>query len=728
MTYNDTDIRIDKFTVLQRLGRGGMGAVYEGHDPALDRRVAIKTLTADVIADVDSRSRFEREARAAAKLQHPNIVTIYELGNFGGAEKPYIVMEYLEGTDVSSLIGDEGMPIAEALDIVIQLCRALDFAHQNGVVHRDIKPANLRCLDNGQIKIMDFGIARVEGSHQITKSGVMIGTVHYMSPEQIRGHKLDGRTDIFSAGCILYELLTGGRPFLGDSATSILYNIVNEQPVPVVEKNNNIPQEVQDVLERAMAKKAEDRFEHAGDMARELEKILAVYRKTLPRTTKALQTTLDELQALNRAEKWEDLVEKSRGVLEQYPELDEARRHLRRSLRELHQDEVERSQTEHDRTRHLKEIQHELTELYGASAAATAYMVSEETELVTATPTRVASEAGPDTPHAEEGQADAAVRALAAPIWALVIVVLLGLAGGLYWMFLREPPGPQSIAHPLRLSSEPPGAAVFLDGVVTGLTTVEGGVELLVSGFTAESHIVEVRLAGFEAASSELVLSETPPGPLEFVLTPTTRIFELVTTPEGVSVQLDGKPVVGVTPVTLQLNDGDHEIQLSKDEYRSRTVSIAAGQPLPEEPIALTPLGRPGTFRVSAPYPVAIHRGDGVVASASTNASVRFRPGNYRFRLVAPEVFLSRSVDVAIREGETITHEAPSLGRVNVRARPGNCTVTIDGMPAGSPPFMNREVVTGAHEFVFTWPGNMTDTQSVNVEASKPTYVIGRRP
>ena len=729
MTENVSDIRIDKFTVLQRLGRGGMGAVYEGHDPALDRRVAIKTLSADVIADVDSRARFEREARAAAKLQHPNIVTIYELGNFGGAEKPYIVMEYLEGMDVSSLIGDEGMPIAEALDIVIQLCRALDFAHQNGVVHRDIKPANLRCLDNGQIKIMDFGIARMEGSHQITKSGVMIGTVHYMSPEQIRGQKLDGRTDIFSAGCILYELLTGGRPFPGDSATSILYNIVNEQPVPVVEKKNTIPQEIQDVLKRAMAKKAEERFEHAGDMARELEKILAVYRKTLPRTTKALQTTLDELQALNRAEKWDELDQKSRAVVEQYPELDEARRHLRRALRELHQDEYERNQTEHDRTRHLEEIQHELTELYGASVAATAHMVAEETELVTATPTRVASEAGPAEPRQpEEGQADAAVRALAAPIWALVIVVLLGLAGGLYWMFLREPPGPQPIAHPLRLSSDPPGAAVFLDGVATGLTTVESGVELLVSGVTEESHIVEVRLDGYESASSELVLSDTPPGPLEFVLTPTTRIFELVTTPEGVSVQLDAEPVPGVTPVTLELVDGDHEIKLEKEEYVARTVSIAAGQPLPEGPIALTPLGRPGTFRVSASYPVAIHRGNSVVASASTLASVRFRPGNYRFRLVAPEVFLSRSVDVAIRESETITHEAPPLGRVNVRANPGNCTVTINGMPAGLPPFMNRQVVTGVNEFVFTWPGNVTDTQSVNVEASKPTYVIGLRP
>ena len=298
MTDKDTDVRIGKFTIVRRLGRGGMGAVYEGYDPALDRRVAIKTLTAEVIADADSRKRFEREAKAAAKLQHTNIVTIYELGNFGGKEKPYIVMEYLQGTDVATLIGKDGMPIAEAIDITVQLCRALDFAHQNGVVHRDVKPANLRYLDNGQVKIMDFGIAHVEGGHQITKEGMMIGTVHYMAPEQIRGQALDGRTDIFAAGCILYELLSGGRPFLGDSATSILYNIVNETPAPIVKKNGDLPQEIQDVLDRAMAKRPEDRFPTAGEMARELEKIVTVFRKTLPRTTQALQESLDELSAL----------------------------------------------------------------------------------------------------------------------------------------------------------------------------------------------------------------------------------------------------------------------------------------------------------------------------------------------------------------------------------------------------------------------------------------------
>ena len=723
-----------------------MGAVYEGHDPALDRRVAVKTLTADVIANKDSRSRFEREAQAAAKLQHTNIVTIYELGNFGGAEKPYIVMEYLEGTDVSTLIGKNGMPIAEALDITVQLCRALDFAHQKGVVHRDVKPANLRYLDNGQVKIMDFGIARIEGGEQITETGMMIGTLHYMSPEQIRGQKLDGRTDIFSAGCILYELLTGERPFPGDSPTSILYNIVNERPTPIIEKNPDLPQEVGHVLDRAMAKNPDERFATAGEMAREIEKILNVFKKTLPRTTQALQQSLDELSALSRAEKWQELVPKARQLLERHPQLDEARRQLRRALRELRHQETEHQLTAKDRTRHLEEIQSELTELYG-SRSATMRGVSDETELATATPTksslgtlplgeRVGVGETQASAESGDGESTAAVRALAAPIWALVIVILLGLAGVLYWMFLRQPPGPQPVSHTLQVRSQPPGAAVYLNGVATGLVTTDNdngngdgdGVELLLAGMTEESHAVEVRLEGFESASNDVTLMIDAPAPLEFVLTATTRLFELRTLPEGAQVELDGEAVDGTTPMTLELSYDDHEIRLSRTDYRSNTIEIARGQPLPSGPVELTPLGRPGTFQVQASYPVAIRRGERELAAASTSPRVQLRPGSYELRLLAPDKFLNLSVQVTIREANVTMHQAPPLGRVNVRANPGNCTLTIDGMPAGAPPFMNREVVTGRHEFVFTWPGGVTDVQTVTVGAGQPAYVIGQRP
>ena len=224
-----TGPRIGKYLITGRIGRGGMGMVYRGLDPALDREVAIKTLVAEGSFDPESRRRFEVEARAAAKLAHPNIVTVHELGEDRGIL--FIAMEMLPGVDLDSLLrSGEALPLAEKLDIVAQVCRGLAFAHDRGVVHRDIKPSNVRLLDDGTAKIMDFGIAKLGAGHHITKTGMMVGTVHYMSPEQVRGKPLDGRSDVFSAGVILYELLAGERPFPGEDVTQILYKIVNEEP------------------------------------------------------------------------------------------------------------------------------------------------------------------------------------------------------------------------------------------------------------------------------------------------------------------------------------------------------------------------------------------------------------------------------------------------------------------------------------------------------------------
>ena len=733
MAEKQTELHVGRFTILRRLGRGGMGAVYEGHDPALDRRVAIKTLTSDAIADAETRGRFEREARAAAKLAHPNIVTVYELGNFGGKEKPYIVMEYLEGTDVAALVGgSRSVPLAEALDIVAQLCRALDFAHQKGVVHRDVKPANLRYLDDGQIKIMDFGIARIEGSHQITKSGVMIGTLHYMSPEQIRGEKLDGRTDIFSAGCILYELLAGVRPFSGESATSILYNIVHETPKPVVEKNSDLPQEVQRVIDRALSKKPEDRFATAGEMAKELGKILSVYRKTLPRTTSAHEKSVQELQSLAKERNWGEVSKKAKKLLEEHPQLDEARRLLRRALREIHQEESESQRSVAEKTKHFDEIYDELTGLYGSEAVTargpSALAETEVGELTKKPPETVGLGSSP-AETLREGKGSDPVRALAAPIWALVVVVLLGFGGGLYWMFLREPEGPKPVAHTLRVYSDPVGAAITLNGRQTGLVTDEDGVELPISGLVNDSVLVEMRLDGFEPASADVALGVAPPDPLEFVLAPTVRKFELQTSPAGASVRLNGTPLEGVTPLSIELPaDGEHEITFSKAEYQTATVRLRGSEPVPPGPVVLAALGKPGTFVVESTYPVSVQRGASELAPATPSPTVQLRPGSYELRLISQSVFLDRVVQVQVREGETTTVQAPPLGRVNVRANPGNCTVSINGVSAGSPPFMNREIVEGSHEFVFTWPGELKDVQRVDVQAGKPSYVIGQKP
>src|SRR6266436_7525600 len=226
-----SQIRIGRYRVIGRIGRGGMGMVYRGLDETLEREVALKTLTTEGTLDEESRRRFQIEAKAAAKLQHPNIITVFELGEDRGV--PFIAMEMLPGVDLEALVrSGEEMLLAEKLEIVIQVCRGLAFAHEHGIVHRDVKPSNIRLLDDGAVKIMDFGIAKL-GETQLTKAGMMVGTVHYMSPEQVRGKPLDGRSDVFSLGVILYELLAGRRPFKGEGATDVLFKIVNDEPVPL---------------------------------------------------------------------------------------------------------------------------------------------------------------------------------------------------------------------------------------------------------------------------------------------------------------------------------------------------------------------------------------------------------------------------------------------------------------------------------------------------------------
>jgi hypothetical protein len=343
-------------------------------------------------------------------------------------------------------------------------------------------------------------------------------------------------------------------------------------------------------------------------------------------------------------------------------------------------------------------------------------------------PTRTPAQTAP-AETVRDGKGADPVKALAAPIWALVVVVLLGFGGALYWLFLRGPEGPQSVAHRLRVYSDPVGAAITLDGRPTGLATDEDGVELPVSGLLNDTVLVEMRMDGFEPASAEVMLGADPPDALEFVLAKNVRKLELVTSPAGATVKLDGKTLEGVTPLAAELPpDGEHELTFTKAEYQTATLRIREGEPLPEGPFVLTPLGRPGTLAVESAYPVSVRRGGAELAPAAPSPSVTLRPGSYELRLVAETVFLDRVIEVVVREGETTVVTAPPVGRVNVRANPGNCTVSINGVSAGAPPFMNREIVEGSHEFVFNWPGDVRDVQRVQVQVGKPSYVIGQKP
>ncbi|HVP43583.1 MAG TPA: protein kinase [Terriglobales bacterium] len=263
-----TVTKIGKYDVIEVLGKGGMGVVYKAMDNRIGRLVAIKMMTGGFADNPDLLKRFYREAQATGMLEHPNIVIVYELGDQDG--NPYMVMQYLEGEPLDKMIQQRReISMVEKLGYIIQACNGLNYAHQRGLVHRDIKPANLMVLKDGTCKLVDFGIARL-GDTSLTRTGQVVGTIHYMSPEQINAQVVDGRTDIWSTGVMLFELLTYTLPFEGNDMASTLLKIIHEQPPSLSKFLNNYPPDLDEVIQRALAKDREERYATAEDFAFDL--------------------------------------------------------------------------------------------------------------------------------------------------------------------------------------------------------------------------------------------------------------------------------------------------------------------------------------------------------------------------------------------------------------------------------------------------------------------------
>ena len=260
-----------RYDVVRELGRGSMGIVYQGYDPVIGRTVAIKTMLTEGLSPQEFeefRARFQREAQAAGVLSHPNIVNVFDYGEDSGIL--YLVMEFLEGKSLEKLVeGKKILPIETIIPVCEQVCSALDHAHQRGIVHRDIKPANIMILDNGLVKVTDFGIAKMV-SMGMTQTGQVLGTPNYMSPEQVKGRQVDGRSDIFSLGVILYDLVTGEMPFPGQNLTTVIYKIINENPIPPRELDATIHSGLSYVICKALAKSPDERYQTCRELAYDL--------------------------------------------------------------------------------------------------------------------------------------------------------------------------------------------------------------------------------------------------------------------------------------------------------------------------------------------------------------------------------------------------------------------------------------------------------------------------
>lgn len=310
----------DRYELGEIIGFGGMSEVHLARDVRLHRDVAVKVLRADLARDPSFYLRFRREAQNAAALNHPAIVAVYDTGEAETANGPlpYIVMEYVEGVTLRDIVHTEGpMAPKRALEVISDACQALNFSHQHGIIHRDVKPANIMISKTGAVKVMDFGIARAlaDAGNSVTQTAAVIGTAQYLSPEQARGEKVDARSDVYSLGCVLYEILTGEPPFVGDSPVAVAYQHVREDPVPPSQRHAGIGPELDAVVLKALTKNPDNRYQSAAEMRADLIRVHSGEAPEAPKVfTDAERTSLLAAAPVGRHESTERIPLRRQGL------------------------------------------------------------------------------------------------------------------------------------------------------------------------------------------------------------------------------------------------------------------------------------------------------------------------------------------------------------------------------------------------------------------------------
>ncbi|NLP09206.1 protein kinase [bacterium] len=281
---------ISHYKILEKLGEGGMGVVYKAEDTRLKRTVALKFLNTELMRDPQARERFLHEAQAASSLNHPNIAVIYEINE----DEPqcFICMEYVEGKSIKQLIEEKTLSMADILKMAVATGEGLYAAHQKGIVHRDIKPDNIMVTGDGLVKIMDFGLAKYTGASRVTREGTTLGTVPYMSPEQVQGIDVDHRSDIFSFGTVLYEMITGRLPFRGEHEAAVIYSIIHEAPEPLARYKAEVPEGLQHVIDKALAKAKEERYQHVDEMVSDLRTVVRLVPLVVKKSRKRKKVAL----------------------------------------------------------------------------------------------------------------------------------------------------------------------------------------------------------------------------------------------------------------------------------------------------------------------------------------------------------------------------------------------------------------------------------------------------
>lgn len=665
--------KVARYEIVEELGRGAMGLVYKAQDPTIGRTVALKTMRLDVhgLETEDMLRRFKNEARAAGLLNHPNIVTIYDAGEQDGIF--YIAMEYIEGTTLHALLAEKRVLTAEeVIELSRHMCKGLDYAHSHGIIHRDIKPANIMITRDGTVKIMDFGIAKAGGG--MTNTGQVLGTPNYMSPEQVKGKSLDGRSDLFSFGVILYEMITGEKPFIGQNVTTIIYKIVNENPTSPRDLDVTVHPGLSAVVTKALAKSPDDRYQTGAALMNDLEKYKSLGSNlgataVIPASAVASQSeqTLVLPVATAVAEMAATQVVNGRTAVAAAP------------AREPETKTIEKPGTTVVETHKVRLFVGVVAAVFLLAAVIAAYgyyksrnaqkildqakaQVELDKTIKATTPQVTVPPPVPDPTPEQESQVAPEKPKHAHP---------------------KSTVSPNTVfSHPaeLKITSTPDGAKVEIDGYsepnwVTPFTA---------PNLAAGKHTVYVSKLGYMEQQQQVELAAGNVNAVDVQLKPIAPVVTVGSTPTGANIWIDGKDTGKTTPAEIEsLQKGPHTILLRKPGFKdvSTSETLADGQTFNYSPVLLSN------------SPVVQAENDG-----------QSRPNFFK------RLFGGKQVP----EG---------MGVIHVRTFPKGASIVHNGQVAPDKSDVSWRVKPGTYQIELRMDGYKTIYKTVKVEEGKVTNV-----
>jgi serine/threonine-protein kinase len=710
---------LGRYQILEEVGRGSMGIVYKGYDPNIERIVALKTISQDPGLDPEEQQellkRFFQEARTAGRLSHRNIVSIFDTAEEHGIF--YIVMEFIEGDTLENQMrSGRKFEVPEVLDIVAQICDGLDYAHRKGVVHRDIKPANIMITADGLVKITDFGVAKVVSSH-LTQTGSVLGTPSYMSPEQVGGKKVDHRADLFSVGVVLYELLTGVKPFKGESIHSIMYKIVYDAPVSPLVLNPELPPSCEWVIQKALSKKPEDRFQSAAEMSDALRDLSASSDEHLAQyqETTLIPTIGAEGGGMTSADQPTVLID-----MEQVSAEEAAAPAPPRSDSVVISPPSEAPPAPPRGRAWVFGVLVFLVVLAG--------LVYVGMELLPVAPTQATTgglsvTTSPPGAHVYVGDREIGVtpieRYKLPPGKHRLRLELDGyrpeereieIVAGEVVNFSGLELAPQAQMVSFDVLSEPPGAMVFLRDEVLGQTP------LIKAEAEAGTHILRVRHEGYKEWSDAIELKEGEPNVFKIELEKAGARLRVVSDPPGATVYLN-QARQGETPWEAEdLADGEYRISLKKWGYETHT-QVVRLEPGDDQEISATLRKLPtGSIKVTANPPAKVYLDGSRRGHQTPYTFTGVTVGTHKLTFSHATLGrVTKSVQVQANKVLTVSHTFANMGKLSVNAKPFG-DVYVDGKKRGSTPCM-LDLPEGTYTIRVVNP-------NTNAECVQPVQII----